>query len=114
MPECGACGDDFAPGELYMHHTSYEPEETMAVCRSCHMRIHAKDPYGDEYLPDSSGYDFRGRVRSRSQNKLGMRFPAVAEQVERIVADDEDASGSKAWEGAINTALREMDDRLSE
>lgn len=40
MNECELCG---TPEDIVEHHTSYEPEETVMVCRSCHGRVHT-DP----------------------------------------------------------------------
>lgn len=36
------------PHPIHQHHVSYEPEETIPVCSSCHRKIH-KDP---EFRPD--------------------------------------------------------------
>lgn len=35
------------------HHVSYDPEETAAVCRSCHTRIHKNEGLRPDLTPDS-------------------------------------------------------------
>ena len=47
MSDCVECdsGD-----ELIQHHTSYERDETVTVCRACHMVIHATP--GHELYPE--------------------------------------------------------------
>ncbi|MFB6192406.1 MAG: tyrosine-type recombinase/integrase [Haloarculaceae archaeon] len=55
---CELCAE--SKSKLETHHISYEPEETMAVCSSCHRKIHEGDAY--EYLqPDESRADAEGR-----------------------------------------------------
>lgn len=34
------------------HHISYEPEETVYVCRSCHVKIHINDKFCPDLTPD--------------------------------------------------------------
>lgn len=111
MTECRVCESDCVPGELYEHHVSYEPEEAIMVCGSCHMRIHSKDPYGAEYLPDTRGYDHRDRIPSMPQKRMAKAYPAVAEEVDRIVAEH-DAPRHKAWRGVIRGALDSANERL--
>lgn len=48
---CELCAEQ--KPKLQTHHISYEPEETMDVCQSCHAKIHEGDEY--EYLqPDET------------------------------------------------------------
>lgn len=49
---CQVCGDGFELNYMQIHHTSYEPEETLQVCRDCHRRIHHEDGYHDDLIPD--------------------------------------------------------------
>ncbi|MFD1645587.1 hypothetical protein [Haloarchaeobius litoreus] len=39
------------------HHTSYEPERTVRVCRPCHYRIHNEPGFRDDLEPDESRPD---------------------------------------------------------
>lgn len=34
------------------HHISYEPEETILICKSCHSKIHLNDDFHPELTPD--------------------------------------------------------------
>ena len=36
----------------HQHHTSYNPENLMWVCKDCHMKIHHEDGFRDDLLPD--------------------------------------------------------------
>lgn len=42
--KCFSCGKN---KETIKHHTSYEPEEVVDCCRSCHAIIHARIPFCD-------------------------------------------------------------------
>ena len=44
-PQCAACGDYFPLDQLIQHHVTYEPEELVSVCRSCHLVIHRGKRY---------------------------------------------------------------------
>ena len=35
--KCAICGTEES---IINHHTSYDPEETVPLCRSCHMKLH--------------------------------------------------------------------------
>lgn len=48
MPECVACGAD----GVLDHHVSYDPPETVPVCRSCHTRIHKDDGFRPDLTPE--------------------------------------------------------------
>jgi len=37
---------------MHRHHTSYDPEKLMWVCKTCHMKIHHEDGFRDDLLPD--------------------------------------------------------------
>lgn len=39
---CPHCEQFTLPRHLHEHHISYDPEETMTVCASCHGAIHAE------------------------------------------------------------------------
>lgn len=43
---------DYRPRGFVKHHTSYEPEETILICRKCERRIHQEDGFHDELKPD--------------------------------------------------------------
>jgi hypothetical protein len=38
---CQVCGRFVDDDDVVLHHISYEPEETIEICRFCHSRIHA-------------------------------------------------------------------------
>lgn len=42
MSECIECG---SRENIDKHHTSYEPEETVMLCRSCHQSVHGADEH---------------------------------------------------------------------
>ena len=44
---CVACKDKFTLETTVVHHTSYDPETTVRVCRSCHLRIHRSNAFPD-------------------------------------------------------------------
>jgi len=47
-PDCHVCGST----GMHRHHTSYDPEKLMWVCKTCHMKIHHEDGFRDDLLPD--------------------------------------------------------------
>lgn len=49
MTECVECGDT---ENIDQHHTSYEPEKTVPLCRSCHRQVHEDESH--ELHPDGS------------------------------------------------------------
>lgn len=51
---CEVCNGILHPEHRAQHHTSYHPEETMLVCDTCHAKIHHRDGFHDELLPDMS------------------------------------------------------------
>ena len=42
MRECLECG---STENIDQHHTSYEPEETVMLCRSCHQSVHGDESH---------------------------------------------------------------------
>ena len=48
MAECVVCG---ASDDLVDHHVSYDPPETVPVCRSCHTRIHKDESFRPGLTP---------------------------------------------------------------
>jgi len=63
--ECYLCSDK--PRQL--HHTSYRPEEVVAVCTSCHASIHSNDPPDDSLVPDTSRPEDYGKVRREEERQ---------------------------------------------
>lgn len=51
---CPICDGIVPPGNWADHHTSYERDETISVCNVCHAKIHHKDGFRDDLLPDMS------------------------------------------------------------
>lgn len=51
---CTLCEERVAIEE---HHTSYDPPETILVCRGCHMKIHKTDGFHDDLLPEDDRGD---------------------------------------------------------
>lgn len=51
QPECELCGDQSK--WIDGHHISYQPEETVAVCRQCHSEIHHSNKH-PELKPDAA------------------------------------------------------------
>lgn len=49
---CAACLDLFDFNEIIIHHTSYIPEVTIHVCKSCHQKIHKSKMYKELYPKD--------------------------------------------------------------
>lgn len=53
LPTCSVCHEKLEHEQTIEHHVSYQPEETIKVCRSCHQKIHRahrwtlKPPEGD-------------------------------------------------------------------
>jgi hypothetical protein len=56
-PKCEACGDYFPAEQMVRHHISYEPEELVTVCRSCHLLIHRGRKYTHLRPVDNSATD---------------------------------------------------------
>lgn len=42
MTECVECGETEG---IDRHHTSYDPEETVPLCRSCHQTVHSDESH---------------------------------------------------------------------
>lgn len=40
--------------QVHLHHVSYEPEEKIQVCHSCHSKIHQTDGFREDLEPDMS------------------------------------------------------------
>ncbi|MGQ3329027.1 tyrosine-type recombinase/integrase [Halorubrum sp. FL23] len=55
---CELCGEPSS--KLETHHISYDPEEVMDVCSSCHRKIHTTDEY-KSLKPDTSRAEARER-----------------------------------------------------
>lgn len=62
--ECYVCTK--RPEEI--HHTSYFPEECVAVCTSCHGHIHSDDYRGD-LAPDQPRPDDYEKQRRRAEDR---------------------------------------------
>jgi ribosome-binding protein aMBF1 (putative translation factor) len=76
---CAVCGD--AAG--IEHHVSYQPEETVRVCRSCHNTIHSHHAeHGLE--PDYTSVE---RTRTKRAVTLGVDALLVA-RLERMVLEE--------------------------
>lgn len=45
MDKCQVCGEQINKEMLVEHHTSYNPEKTIKICRFCHSKIHNTDKY---------------------------------------------------------------------
>jgi len=66
---CYLC--DSEPTQL--HHVSYRPEETIAVCSSCHASIHSNTPPDDSLVPDNprpEEYEKSRRAEEREEKAL--------------------------------------------
>jgi hypothetical protein len=51
--DCEVCGEEIVNSySRREHHTSYQPEETIVVCSSCHRKIHETDGFRDDLKPD--------------------------------------------------------------
>lgn len=50
MSECFVCG---ARDNTVEHHVSYDPEETVPTCRSCHTKIHKLDDFRPDLTPEN-------------------------------------------------------------
>lgn len=53
MTKCAECGSEKT---IHMHHISYEPEETVPLCASCHKLVH-ENPDHELYPDDMENYD---------------------------------------------------------
>ena len=51
---CEVCDGILHPEHRAEHHTSYDPEETMLVCDTCHAKIHHRDGFHDDLQPEMS------------------------------------------------------------
>ena len=48
---CSLCQIRFLPNTFILHHTSYSPEKTIEICRSCHSILHNSTPNKTEIKP---------------------------------------------------------------
>jgi hypothetical protein len=101
---CTLCGDD---GDLDEHHTSYEPEETVMLCRSCHQTVHKADSH--ELQPDDSSSKTTIEVAERVRDALREeRLPhenTYGDTLARLLDDD---TGGQLWtEAEIRDLCRE-------
>lgn len=72
LPECQVCREKMRRDSLIRHHISYDPEETILVCRPCHAKIHKayrwmlKPPSGEsqEY------YQRKTEIGSKSRKEM--------------------------------------------
>ncbi|GAB7093442.1 hypothetical protein JCM30237_05940 [Halolamina litorea] len=51
---CEVCDGILHPEHRANHHTSYDPEETMLVCDTCHAKIHHKPGFREDLVPGMS------------------------------------------------------------
>lgn len=66
MSECVECGSD---EDLVVHHTQYDPEHTVEVCRKCHAKIHNNESH-PLYPVDESPYGATLRVDDDTADEL--------------------------------------------
>ena len=64
--ECYICLD--SPDEI--HHTSYFPEEAVAVCKTCHAGIHSDEDNGLSHLQPDTSRPEDYETRRRRQEKV--------------------------------------------
>lgn len=50
---CARCGQVLDSKSAIQHHISYDPEKTIEICRSCHLKIH-RSKEGSRLRPDPS------------------------------------------------------------
>lgn len=44
---CDICGKELERHDVHVHHISYNPPETIELCRSCHIKIHKRKGFLD-------------------------------------------------------------------
>lgn len=49
--------------ETVDHHVSYERDETIELCRSCHGKVHYSDGFHDELVPEDDRFDLENSRR---------------------------------------------------
>jgi len=105
MSECDLCGDT---ENVDGHHISYEPEEVVDLCRSCHQKVHADEEH--KYHPDDSASttsieittDQRDALQDRKQHGRES-YKAV---LDRLLAD-EDAQTAGIDADAVREIIRD-------
>jgi len=87
MTECYRCGT--TDGRIENHHTDYEADETVPLCRECHAGVHASDD--DELKPAQEQTDEYYDHPKVERSKLPTR-PGWTVTVEMTICNDETCS----------------------
>jgi len=104
---CYLCGYN-TPDEI--HHTSYFPEEAVAVCEGCHSYIHSSADTGlepDEKRPN--GYETTRRRQEKEEVDYSRAWQARVKQ--RLYLNHLSASGT-GWSGELPHPETEAGDHL--
>lgn len=93
MSECELCG---VANKLDEHHTSYQPETTVMLCRSCHQKVHGADNH--PLQPDDSAGVTTIQIPSKIRDKLkDERLPHESNYNDTLLRLLDGGSGGQLW-----------------
>jgi len=101
---CAICG---SKDDLDEHHLSYEPEETIEVCSSCHSKIHTRE-FGDGLIPN----DEPGVVKPEIDREVLEAAYKSLEQLGCVKTQGADVSLSRTYK--VDVCLRVLHEVVSE
>lgn len=105
MTECIECG---SVENLDEHHTSYEPEKTVILCRACHQSVHGADSHRLKPSDDSKDTTImiNRSVKRQIESLKVHNNESFNDALERIL-DGADVTESTVDEVAIREIVRD-------
>jgi hypothetical protein len=103
MSECYECGSETA---LEEHHTSYDPERTVMLCRTCHRQVHGN---GDHRLePDDQPPKTTIQVSQETRERLEFRKVSDGESCDNVIERLLDDNGGVFTKSEIEEIARRV------
>lgn len=87
---CFMCGTN---KNIIKHHTSYEPEEIVDCCRSCHLKIH----HESDELPNKTNRKITLKSsQKRYRETHNMKQISVPDNIHKFIMDNKDSDHKSA------------------
>lgn len=85
--DCYMCDKRWEDKPMEFHHTSYENNEGVFICGSCHTNIHQKPDRYPKLAPDVSRKDVRGKILTPTD--YSVKVPLMPELYDRCKIESE-------------------------
>jgi len=107
MTDCAECGSS---DYVEQHHTSYDPENTVPLCRSCHQQVHADESH--RLHPDDSGRTTTIQITMRQKEKLdNIKISgslSYADVISNLISEHESSGASETLSDGEKEEVREI------